>query len=114
SGPIREVQENVEEENTNNTIHEVQESTEQAPEKDSPLDLLNQLATLSKSTEEIYVTDDFIVGEDEDINPRIYDLEITGGSGNILADRDHVRSIDIKRFRGSEGGGDCPSKLRVI
>ena len=114
SGPIREVQENVAEENTNNTIHEVQESTEQAPEKDSPLDLLNQLATLSKSTEEIYVTDDFIVGEDEDINPGIYDLEITGGSGNIFGDRADVHSLYINWVGWAEGVEDYPSKIRII
>ena len=90
--------ENVKEDSTNDTIHKVKESTEQQSEKDSPLDLLNQLATFSKSTEEIYITGDLNIGEDQDINPGIYDLEITGGSGNIFGERTAVPSLFINRI----------------
>lgn len=97
-----------------NTIHEVQESTEQQSEKDSPLDLLNQLATLSKSTEEIYVTGDLKIGKDEDINPGIYNLEITGGSGNIFGERAAVPSLFINWVGAAKGSGDYPSKVRIL
>ena len=106
--------ENVKEDSTNDTIHKVKESTEQQSEKDSPLDLLNQLATFSKSTEEIYVTGDLNIGEDQDINPGIYDLEITGGSGNIFGERAAVPSLFINWVGAAKGDGDYPSKIRIL
>lgn len=73
-----------EDKGTVDTVHKVKESSEQAKNKQEPLDILNQLATMSKSTEELYVTGDLTIGSEQEIKPGIYDLEITGGSGNIF------------------------------
>lgn len=84
-------------------------------EEQTALDILNLLATMSESTEEMYVTRDLVVGEDGDVYPGIYDLEITGGRGNITGTRDAVPSLYINWVAGSkDGDGDYPSKIRMV
>lgn len=91
-------------------------TTQQAVKKDnSLLDLLNTSAKSSKSTDEIYVTGDVTVGENGDVKPGIYDLEITGGSGNISGKRKNATLLFIN-FVGSAPGASStfPSKIRII
>src|SRR3954470_6184953 len=65
-------------EDTKNKVHKVENTTGDKPEeKYAPLDILNQLATLSTQTEELYVTGNIVIGENEEVTPGIYDLEIT-------------------------------------
>lgn len=101
---------------TTDTIHKVEESSEQIEEIEEiqePLDILNQLATISQSTEELYVTGDLTIGNEQEIKPGIYDLEITGGSGNIFGERANV-PLFINWVGGAKGSGDYPSKLRIL
>ncbi|WP_210469092.1 hypothetical protein [Sporosarcina sp. 6E9] len=101
-------------EDTKNKVHKVENTTKDKPEEElAPLDILNQLATLSTQTEELYVTGDIVIGEDEEVKPGIYDLEITGGSGNIFGERSSVSSLFIN-WVGEAKGGDYPSKIRMI
>lgn len=104
---------NSEEKGTADTVHKVKESSEQVEKKQEPLDILNQLATMSKSTEELYVTGDLTIGSDQEIKPGIYDLEITGGSGNITGERANV-PLFINWVGGTKGSGDYASKIRIL
>lgn len=103
-------------EDTKNKVHEVENTIEDRPEeKNTPLEILNQLATLSTQTEELYVTDNIIIGENEEVTPGIYDLEITGGSGNIFGERSTISSLFINWVGGASGNdGGYPSKIRMI
>jgi predicted small secreted protein len=107
-------------ENTKNKVHKVENTTEDKSEEKSeekyvPLDALNQLATLSTQTEEIYVTDNIVIGQNEEVKPGIYDLEITGGTGNISGDRSTLSSLFINWAGGAkENTGGYPSKIRMI
>lgn len=103
-------------ENTANEVHEVENTAEDKPEeKNETLDILNQLSTLSTQTEELYVTGDIVVGESEEVTPGIYDLEITGGAGNIFGERASVSSLYINWIGGAKGNtGGYPSKIRMI
>lgn len=103
-------------EGTKNKVHKVENVTEEKPEEiHSFLDDLNQLATLSTQTEELYVTDDIVIGENEEVTPGIYDLEITGGSGNIFGDRTSVPSLFINWVGGTKDNtGGYPSKIRLL
>ncbi|WP_449260460.1 hypothetical protein [Enterococcus casseliflavus] len=84
-------------------------------EEQSSLDILNTLATMSKTTDEIYVTKDLVVGENGDVTPGIYDVEITGGRGNIMGTRDSVTSLFINWVAGAKDDiGDYPSKIRMV
>lgn len=84
-------------------------------EKVSTLDILNQLATISTQTEELYITDNIVVGEDQEVKPGIYDVEIIGGSGNILGERSTVSSLFINWVGGAKGNTNgYPSKIRMI
>ena len=100
-------------EGASDTVHKVKESSEQAEKTQEPLDILNQLATMSKSTEELYVTGDLTVGNEQEIKPGIYDLEITGGSGNIMGERAGV-PLSINWVGGAKGSGDYVSKIRIL
>ena len=81
----------------------------------SSLEEMNLLAKQSKSTEEIYVTGDVVVGLNGDVKPGIYDLEITGGSGNIFGNRKDAFSLFINWVAGAPGiSTDYPSKIRII
>ena len=44
--------------------------------KQTTLELLNQLASTSKSTDEIYVTGEITVGDEQTVSPGIYDLAL--------------------------------------
>ncbi|WP_205729355.1 hypothetical protein [Exiguobacterium mexicanum] len=102
--------------NPENETPKTESSTENNEgEEVSTLDILNQLATISTQTEELYVTDNIVVGEDQDVKPGIYDLEIIGGSGNILGERSSVSSLFINWVGGAKGNtGGYPSKIRMI
>ncbi|MFW7374444.1 hypothetical protein [Vagococcus fluvialis] len=104
---------NSEDTGTADTVHKVKESSEQTEKKQEPLDILNQLATMSKSTEELYVTGDLTIGSEQEIKPGIYDLEITGGSGNISGERANV-PLFINWVGGAKGSGDYASKIRIL
>src|SRR5699024_3074552 len=106
-------------ETTENNVHKVDENNKdnnnEEPEEESALDVLNKLAANSSDTDEIYVTDDIVIGEDEEVKPGIYDLEVTGGSGNIMGERDSVQSLFINWVGGAEGNdAGHPSKIRMI
>lgn len=108
-------------ESSENETQEVENSTEEVTQDEtnqdeaSTLDILNQLATLSTQTDELYVTDKITIGEQEEVTPGIYDLEIIGGSGNILGERADVSALFINWVGGAENNsGDYPSKIRII
>ena len=103
-------------EENKNEVHQVENTADdQSVEKSAPLDALNQLATLSTQTEELYVTGNIIIGENEEVTPGIYDLEITGGSGNIFGERSTISSLFINWVGGSKGNsGGYPSKIRML
>ncbi|MFD1441718.1 hypothetical protein [Lacticaseibacillus hegangensis] len=54
--------------------------------------VMNQLARKSVSTGDVYVTGKMSVGSKNTLKPGIYDMKITGGSGNIMGDRKEVLS----------------------
>lgn len=84
-------------------------------EEESAFENLKILADNSEDTEEIHVTEDLIVGEDEDVKPGVYDLEITGGSGNITGDRSIFNLLSINWVGAAEdNSSDYPSKIRII
>jgi len=96
------------------SAHKVEKSKDQK-KADNPLDALNILATQSTDTDEIYVTDDIVVGENEEVTPGIYDLEITGGSGNISGERASVELLFISWIGGAKGNsGNYPTKIRML
>ena len=81
------------------------------------LETLNALAKKSKSTNELYVTDKIKVGQDGDVMPGIYDLQITGGSGNITGERSSTFSGLYINWLGSSldsGNIEYPSTIRVV
>lgn len=84
-------------------------------EENTVLDILNELATLSEDTDELYVTDDIVVGEDEEVSPGIYDLEVTGGSGNIMGERADITSLFLNWVAGAKDADtEYPSKIRML
>lgn len=86
-------------------------------EKLTSLETLNALAKKSKSTDELYITDKIKVGKDGDVLPGIYDLQITGGSGNITGERSSTFSGLYINWLGSamdSGNIEYPSTIRVI
>lgn len=99
------------------TVSETKETTTQEVVKknNSLIDKLKDILKNSKSTEEIYVTGDVVVGENGDVKPGIYDLEITGGSGNISGKRKGATLLFIN-FVGSapEANSAFASKVRLI
>lgn len=66
-------------------------------------DPFQKLIDSSKSTDEIYVTDDITVGKKGDVQPGIYDIEVTGGSGNILGTRKSEDGLFINFVAGAAG-----------
>jgi len=95
---------------------EINNTTEDnTDEKNTTLDAFNYIATFSTQTEELYVTGNIVIGQNEEVTPGIYDLEITGGSGNIFGDRSSVSSLFINWVGGAKGNtGGYPSKIRII
>ncbi len=106
-------------EEAQNEVHKVK-ATEDTPEAElaeekTVLDHLNLLAAQSVQTDELYVTGDIIVGENEAVTPGIYDVEVTGGSGNISGDRASGFPLYINWVGGAKGGNpDYPSTIRMI
>lgn len=77
-------------------------------------DPFQKLIDSSKSTDEIYVTDDITVGEKGDVKPGIYDIEVTGGSGNIFGTRKE-NGLYINFVAGTVGNvGNYASKIRLL
>lgn len=107
-------QEEINKASTSEPIKKVEKSSEQQTKKETTLDLLNRLSTMSKSTEELYVTNEITIGTNQEIKPGIYDLEITGGTGNISGTRKSVPQLFINWVGGAKGSGDYPSKIRLI
>lgn len=83
----------------------------------SVLDMFNEeLASSGKSTEEVYVTGDITVGEDGDVKPGIYDLQVTGGDGYVTIDHDELYYF-YSSFSMAAPGTEysySPSSVRVI
>ncbi|MCE2098342.1 hypothetical protein ACXOKH_02465 [Streptococcus thermophilus] len=78
-------------------------------------DPFQKLIDSSKSTDEIYVTDDITVGEKGDVKPGIYDIEVTGGSGNIFGTRKSEDGPHINFLAGTVGNDiNYASKIRLI
>uniref|UniRef100_UPI00402AE7F3 hypothetical protein n=1 Tax=Streptococcus thermophilus TaxID=1308 RepID=UPI00402AE7F3 len=74
-----------------------------------------KLIDSSKSTDEIYVTDDITVGEKGDVKPGICDIEVTGGSGNIFGTRKSEDGPHINFLAGTVGNDvNYASKIRLI
>lgn len=99
------------------TSSEVKQTTSQEKVKNekSSLGIYNEMAKNSKSTEEIYVTGDVVVGEGKDVKPGIYDLEITGGSGNIFGTRKSLFTPFINFLGGAPNtNSGYASKIRII
>ena len=83
--------------------------------KNATSDPLQKLIDSSKSTDEIYATDDITVGEKGDVKPGIYDIEVTGGSGNILGTRKSEDGLYINFVAGALGNiGNYTSKIRLL
>ena len=100
---------------TKSTSETEEGNSDSSSKKDSVVDIMNRVAENSKSTDEIYVTGDVTVGEKGDVKAGIYDLEITGGSGNITGDRKKVDLLFINWVAGAPGSSsDFPSKIRLI
>ena len=71
--------------------------------KTTKSDPFQELIDNSKSTDEIYVTDDITVGKKGDVEPGIYDIEVTGGSGNIFGTRKSENGLYINFVAGAVG-----------
>ncbi|MDN5958120.1 MAG: hypothetical protein L0H98_08545 [Lacticaseibacillus paracasei] len=92
-------------------------SSSKQAEKDDIVSIMNSLAGQSKSTGEIYVTGDMKVGKKNTLKPGIYDMTVTGGSGNVMGTRKSVLSgMPINWAAGVSGtdDNDYPSKIRII
>ncbi|MCI3861069.1 hypothetical protein V6B05_07330 [Lactococcus garvieae] len=99
--------------NSSSSALEVEESS--SPKEATILDTMNEFAANTKSSGEIYVTGDIKVGEDQPVKPGIYDLNITGGSGNIGGDRKDLYGMSINWLGGAVGNEyQYPSVFRVI
>ncbi|MGT2960144.1 hypothetical protein [Streptococcus caballi] len=91
-------------------------SSSSSEEADTAMELWEKLADNSKSVEEIYVTGDITVGENQEVKAGIYDLQVTGGSGNISVEH----GIYIPGFTSNywiagaaDSGSDYPNVIRV-
>ena len=101
---------------TEDVAEEENSGNEESSSKEkSIVDIMNSAASNSVSTEEIYVTGNVVVGEKGSVQPGIYDLEITGGMGNITGTRSLVKSLFLNYIGAAPGSGlDYPSKIRLI
>ena len=100
---------------TKSTSETEGENSDSSSKKDTVVDIMNRAAENSKSTDEIYVTGDVVVGEEGDVHQGIYDIEITGGSGNITGTRAAVKTLFINYIGSAPGSAlDYPSKIRLI
>ena len=95
------------------TSSEVKQTTtqEKVKKEKSSVELYNEMAKNSKSN----VTGDVVVGEGKDVKPGIYDLEITGGSGNIFGTRKNLNKPLITFLAGApDSRSHYASKIRII
>lgn len=100
-------------ENQDETTNNEDENIEE--ENESALDQLKLVVDNSEDTDEMHVTGDLIVGEDEDVKPGVYDLEVTGGQGNIMGERAGFNFLPINWAAGDKyNSGDFPSTIRII
>ena len=93
---------------------EVDESENNEEGESSALELIDNVSKKAKSTKALYVTDKLKVGEKGDVNPGIYDLEILGGSGNIMGDRDDFLAGMNINWVGSAKDKESPSVIRIL
>lgn len=109
------------------TYHKVKKSTSAHKDKkptykNKLVDQVKSFSNGGKSIDEMYVTGSIKVGDDSELKPGIYDLQITGGSGNISGERaqDSAPFInyvgDAKGSSDTQGLGDAngASKIRLI
>lgn len=86
-----------------------------AEKKDDVVTIMNNLAASGKSTKELYVTGKIKVGKSKTIVPGIYNLQVTGGSGNIMGERKDLYSMPINWVGAAKGTDSTdPSSIRVI
>src|SRR5699024_4992747 len=104
--------------NEKKTVHKVEEiekPKEKAQKDESFLDIANELAKNSEDKDDIYITDSLDIGEEEEFKPGIYDLEVTGGSGNIFGERKDFHNPYINWVAAAPNhDNDYPSKIRMI
>ncbi|WP_224131623.1 MULTISPECIES: hypothetical protein [Leuconostoc gelidum group] len=85
-------------------------------------DTFQEFAKKGHSVDEMYVTGDIKVNKNSELKPGIYDMEVTGGSGNIGAYRSQINAPFINYLGDSKGSSDNqgnsnsqgPSKIRLI
>lgn len=77
---------------------------------------MNQLAAESKATGEIYVTGKLEVGKKNTLKQGIYNMTVTGGSGNVMGERKSVTTgMFINWIAGVKGNDNNePSTIRII
>lgn len=91
------------------------EDNEEAEGLDELVDVFDELAASTSDVDEDHVTGDIEIGEDEEVEPGIYDLKITGGFGNVTGERSDVTPLFINWVAGEEGNdAGHPSKIRMI
>lgn len=83
--------------------------------KMSLVDVFNTLADSSKTVSDIYYTSPVEVGVEKDVVPGIYDLEVTGGSGNINVERKEYYMPYVNWIGESDSENRThPSKFRIL
>lgn len=107
--------------NESNTvkISKTKNNSQEESEKTSDLDFktLNKLADNTKSTDEVYVTGKITVKKGGDIEPGLYDLQITGGSGNIMGERASTYAGMYINWLGAANNDNqtgYPSTIRIL
>lgn len=101
----------------NSAIIEIDESETKEPEEVGPLANINKIAEKAESTKALYIIDKLKIGEKGDVKPGIYDLEILGGSGNIMGDRaDYLACMSINWVGAVKKpeNNDSPSVIRIL
>lgn len=90
-------------------------SKKKTEKKNGVLQTIDDLAKSSSSTGEIYVTGKLKVGNKNTLKPGIYDMTVTGGSGNVMGDRKLVTTgMFINWIAGVPNNDGNPSKIRMI
>lgn len=78
-------------------------------------DAMKSLSQNGKSTDDIYITGALKINKDSKVVPGVYDIEVTGGSGNINAERSTSAAPFINFVAGIESqDSQYPSKIRLI
>lgn len=91
-------------------------SSKKVKKENSVLEATKRLAASSKSTGDIYVTGKLKVGEKQSLKPGIYDMTVTGGSGNVSGERKSVTTGMFINWIAGVPSADSsdPSKIRMI